>query len=304
MMVSVFSEICIEASGPEGPLAGTLCRPVADPGHVVLIVPGSGPTDRDGNNPLGIRASSYRLLAEALAAKNIATLRIDKRGMFGSARAVNDANAVTIADYVDDVKSWIAALRRECSAARLWLLGHSEGGLVALAAANDVDVSGIILVSTAAAPLQDVLKAQLGDDPLLLAQALPVINALTRGKRADIGHLPAALQNLFHPAVQGFLIDAFSYRPLELIASVSLPVLILQGERDLQVNAASAEALSAACRRPRMVLLPNVNHVLKHVASETVEANIAAYSDPHLPLAPGVAGAIAQFLDRHTAPSC
>ncbi len=100
----------IEAPGPNGPLAGTLLG--EGKGHpVVLIIPGSGPTDRDGNSPLGIAAAPYRLLAEALAAQGIATARIDKRGMFGSKAAISDANAVTIADYAADVHAWAKVIR-------------------------------------------------------------------------------------------------------------------------------------------------------------------------------------------------
>src|SRR6476660_9152363 len=92
----------LTAPGPVGPLAGTY----VDAGKnapVMLIIPGSGPTDRDGNNPLGITAAQYRLLAEALASKGISSVRIDKRGMFGSKAAVPDANAVTVGDYAIDV---------------------------------------------------------------------------------------------------------------------------------------------------------------------------------------------------------
>lgn len=71
----------------------------------MLIIPGSGPTDRDGNNLLGVKASTYRLLAHELAAKGVSSVRIDKRGMFASAAAVPDANAVTMKDYVRDTNA-------------------------------------------------------------------------------------------------------------------------------------------------------------------------------------------------------
>ena len=123
----------ITAPGPIGALHGTLLKPDA-PGPVVLIVPGSGPTDRDGNNPLGVKAQPYKLLAEALAAKGIASVRIDKRGLFGSKGAVDDPNAVTIAGYADDVRAWVKAARAATGAPCVWLVGPSEGGLVVLAA--------------------------------------------------------------------------------------------------------------------------------------------------------------------------
>ena len=90
---------------------GHLLTPKSKPTAFVLIIPGSGPTDRDGNSPMGVRGSTYRLLAEGLASRGVATLRIDKRGMYGSAGAAKDANAVTIADYGDDVQAWVTRAR-------------------------------------------------------------------------------------------------------------------------------------------------------------------------------------------------
>ncbi|MFZ5795176.1 MAG: alpha/beta hydrolase, partial [Pseudomonadota bacterium] len=115
----------LTAPGPEGPLAGTLLDPDAK-APLVLLIPGSGPTDRDGNNPLGVAGGPYRQLAEALAAKGIATLRIDKRGLFGSKAAQADPNAVTTADYAADVQAWSKVARARTGRACIWLLGHSE----------------------------------------------------------------------------------------------------------------------------------------------------------------------------------
>ena len=126
----------ISASGPSGSLKGTLSSSSVSSAPVVLIIPGSGPTDRDGNNPLGVKAATYRLLAEELASRGISTVRIDKRGMFGSAAAIPDANAVTIDDYVRDIHAWVDVVREKAVAKCVWLLVHSEGGLVALAAAQ------------------------------------------------------------------------------------------------------------------------------------------------------------------------
>jgi pimeloyl-ACP methyl ester carboxylesterase len=125
----------LTAPGPNAPLHGTLLN--AGKGTpVVLIIPGSGPTDRDGNNPYGVRAKTYRLMAEALAVKGISSVRIDKRGMFASKPAIADGNAVRIADYADDVRSWVKAAQTATGARCVWLLGHSEGGLVVLAAGD------------------------------------------------------------------------------------------------------------------------------------------------------------------------
>ena len=151
----------IEAPGPSGPLKRTLVLPAKD-APIILMIPGSGPTDRDGNSPLGVRAVPYRLLAEGLAGQGIGSVRIDKRGMFGSQSAVRDAKAVTIDDYVHDTGAWVDAIRARTGVRCVWLLGHSEGALVALAAASKVDhLCGLALVATAGRPLGDVLKEQL-----------------------------------------------------------------------------------------------------------------------------------------------
>jgi pimeloyl-ACP methyl ester carboxylesterase len=294
------AETNIEAPGPHGPLMGTLLSALAQPAPVILIIPGSGPTDRDGNNMLGIKASSYRLLAEGLAEHGISSVRIDKRGMFASAAAVADANAVTIADYVTDVRAWIGVIRQRTDAPCVWLLGHSEGGLVALAAAQDLrDICGLVLVATPGRPLADVMREQLKSNPAnapILDQALAAIDALAAGKTVDATQLNPVLMPLFHTKVQKFLIDVFSYDPAALLAHYQGPVLILQGRRDIQVSERDARLLAAANTKATLVMLPDVNHVLKSVASDDRAANLATYANAGLPLATGVVDAIAPFV--------
>jgi len=295
-----FSESFLDAPGPMGPLKGTVLSPPTPSKAVVLIIPGSGPTDRDGNNPLGVKASTYRLLAEGLVSRGVTTLRIDKRGMFASSAAVKDANVVTIAEYVDDVSSWVRVLRKDTHAPCVWILGHSEGGLVALASAKSVEGEcGLILVATPGLPMGDELQTQLKANPAnapLLGQAQSAIAALEQGRKVDVRNMHPALQGLFNPAVQGFLISEFSYDPARLIAGVTKPVLLLQGQRDLQVSAQDAQRLKQANPPAQLALLPDVNHVLKAVTTDDPRVNMAAYADPGLPLAPGVVDVIADFL--------
>lgn len=289
----------IIAPGPQGDLAGTF----VDAGKgapVVLIIPGSGPTDRDGNNPLGVTAAPYRLLAEALADKQVSTVRIDKRGMFGSKAAVADANAVTLADYAADTHAWVKAARERTRAKCVWVLGHSEGGLVALTAAQQPQgICGLILVSTAGRRLGDVMREQLKANPAnapVLDDALAAIDSLEAGKPVDVSAMHAALQQLFAPAVQDYLIDLMAADPAALASATKLPVLIVQGGRDIQVSEADARALATAQSKAKLVTVPAMNHVLKSVASGDRAANIAAYADPSQPVDPALVEAIADFV--------
>jgi uncharacterized protein len=299
-VTSAVAQSLVEAPGPSGPLKGTMLSAVNSGGPVVLIIPGSGPTDRDGNSPLGIKASTYRLLAEGLAENGITSVRIDKRGMHASAAAVPDADAVTIADYATDVYSWVAAIRERTGQKCVWLLGHSEGGLVAeVAVQHASDVCGLLLVASLGRPLGQVLRAQLKANPAnapVLEQALSAIDSLEAGRTVDISGMNPALLPLFRPQVQKFLISAFALDPAELLRGYRNPILILQGQYDLQVDQADARLLSSANPNAKLVLLPKVNHVLKSVVSADRAANVATYVDPSLPLAPGVIDAIVQFV--------
>ena len=285
--------------GPQGALAGTFVDAAKD-APVVLIIPGSGPTDRDGNNPLGVKAAPYRMLAEALAAKGISTLRADKRGMFGSKAAIPDPNAVTIADYAADAHNWVAALRKRTGADCVWLLGHSEGGLIALAAAQQpAGLCGLVLVAAPGRKLGAVIREQLQANPAnapLLPQAMAALDSLEAGKTVDVTGMPAPLLALFSPKVQPFLIDLLRQDPAALAAHTSLPMLIVRGGKDIQVSAADAQALHSARPNAELVTPPNMNHVLKDVSSDDRAANLVTYADPSLPVDSTLVDAIAAFV--------
>ena len=285
--------------GPKGGLAGTFVD-AGEAAPVVLIIPGSGPTDRDGNNPLGVKAAPYRLLAEALAAKGVSTVRADKRGMFGSKAAIVDANAVSIADYASDAHQWVDALRKRTGAKCVWLLGHSEGAIVALAAGQQPQgLCGLILVAGPGRKLGAILREQLRANPAnapLLPQAMAALDSLEADKTVDTTAMPAPLMPLFNAKVQPFLIDLLSQDPAKLAAATRLPMLIVRGGKDIQVAAADLDALHGA-RPDAVVLSPrNMNHVLKDVAGDDRASNLATYADPDLPVDPALVDGIADFV--------
>lgn len=290
----------MEIAGPQGPLAGTFLNAGAGT-PVVLLLPGSGPTDRDGNNLHGVRAASSRLLAEGLAAEHVSSLRIDKRGLFGSATAISNPNAVTIADYARDAHDWIAALRARTGAPCVWLLGHSEGGLIALFAAQEPEgICGLLLVAAPGRPLDLVLREQLSAAPPAISeQAFAAIDRLKAGGDVDPAGLPPALAGLFARPVQPFLRDLFSHDPAELAAHYAGPILIVQGSEDIQVSTRDAELLHTAARQSQLLVVPGMNHVLKTVPAGDRAANVAAYADPDRPLADGLVGDMAAFIRAH-----
>jgi uncharacterized protein len=287
--------------GPQGNLAGTLIqKSTKEP--LVLIIPGSGPTDRDGNSPLGITSASYRLLAEGLAKQGVATLRIDKRGLFGSSAAIADGNAVTIDAYADDVRQWAKAIQAQTKRKCVWVLGHSEGGLVALKAAQLPDnICGVVAVSAPGRPLQVVLREQLAANPAnasLLPDANRALDELSAGRNVDVSEMHPALKGLFAPTLQGFLINVFAQDPAKLASNVTVPMLILQGDKDLQVRMQDGVALAMAQPKALLLMVPGMTHALKHVDGDDAAANYATYTDPETPVEPVLVGAIVRFVKR------
>ena len=291
----------IEAPGPEGALAGTFLD-AGKGAPVVLIVPGSGPTDRDGNSPMGVTAGYLRQLAEELATKGISSARVDKRGMFGSRAAVSDPNSATIAGYAEDVVAWTRILKNRAGAKCIWVAGHSEGALVALAAGQrDADLCGLILIAGPGRKLGTVMREQFRANPAnapFLESLLGMIDALEAGRTVAADALPPAIAPFFPQGVQTYLIDVLKQDPAALAAAYQGPMLIVQGGRDIQVAQADADALRAAAPKAVYVQLPRMNHVLKEVESDARAANLATYADASRPLAPGRVDAVAGFMKR------
>lgn len=286
----------IEAPGPQGVLAGTFVNAGAGK-PVVLMIPGSGPTDRDGNSVLGQKPATLRQIADGLAERGISSVRIDKRGMFGSKQAVADGNHVTIADYAADVRSWIGVIRAKTGAGCVWLAGHSEGGLVALAAVQgQAEICGLILLSTPGRPLGEVLRGQLHALPsaqTVLPQIDASIDALEAGRHVDVQTLHPGLRGLFHPAVQDYMIDLFHQDPAALLKAYHGPVLIIQGAADRKVSATEdLPLLKAADPQAKVVLLPNVIHPLADLGAVPA-------ADGSLPLDGAVVPDIAEFVLKH-----
>ncbi|MCE8007224.1 alpha/beta fold hydrolase [Aestuariivita sp.] len=289
----------VEIDGPAGPLAAEGIA-VEEASHAVVIIPGSGPTDRDGNAPQGgMQSDSYKMLAEGLARAGIASLRIDKRGFFASQTAIADPNDVTIGDYAQDARDWIA--RAADLAPCVWLAGHSEGGLVALVAAQSPPeaLCGLILMATPGRPIGQLMLEQMrampGNAPLM-PELEATVAELEAGRTRDPVMLPGVLQPMFSLGVQRYMIDLFSYDPAVIAEGWTGPTLIVQGDADIQIKPLDADLLTHALPQAERVDLPGATHMLK---TDVPGQPFVTYTDPTLPLHGDLIPAISGFVDRH-----
>lgn len=285
--------------GPAGLLEGTLERATGP--QAALILPGSGPTDRDGNQPAtGLNTDAYRLLAEALAAQGLSVLRVDKRGIGGSG---GDGNAVSLAEYRADTAAWIAALRAETGADCVWLIGHSEGGLVALFSADLPDICGLVLLSTPGTALGPILVRQIADHPLYGAHSQAVarvVEDISVGLAPDLTELPEPLALIFRPQTLGYLTELIATDPAELARGIDRPILALTGDADAQIPADAADPLVASNPDIQSAILRGMTHMLKQVPPGDFAAGAQSYTDPAMPLHDGLVPTLLDFIAAHT----
>jgi pimeloyl-ACP methyl ester carboxylesterase len=290
------TESSVELAIPSGKVVGTLLVP---PGSgkkpVVLIIAGSGPTDRDGNQSVAVKANSYKLLAEALAAESVASLRYDKRGVAGSTVTGLKEADLRFEDFVGDAVQWIKRLRSDPRFSTVTVAGHSEGSLIGMLAARQGNADAFVSISgvarPAAAVIRDQLQPQLQAMAPLWENSQSILASLESGKTVDplpdnIAAIPG-LMTLFRPSVQPYMISWFKYSGATEIAKLKIPVAIIQGTTDIQVGVPEAQALAAARADAKLVIIEGMNHVLKIAPADRL-ANVATYTNPSLPIVPDV----------------
>ncbi|MCL9654572.1 lysophospholipase [Pseudomonas protegens] len=280
-----------------GELYGSMLLPKsAQPVPMVLIISGSGPTDRDGNNPDGGRNDSLKRLAWVLAKHNIASVRYDKRGVAASLAATPDERNLTLDAYVADAVAWGKQLKADPRLGQLIVLGHSEGALIASLAAAQLDAAGVISISGTARPVDQVLRQQLSYrlPPALMVRSNELLDSLKAGQVDN--DVPPALQVIFRPSVQPYLITLFREDPAAAFARLKMPALIIQGSNDIQVSVDDARVLKAAKPDAQLTLIDGMNHVLRIVPND-LKRQLASYKDPQLPLAAELGRSIISFID-------
>jgi alpha-beta hydrolase superfamily lysophospholipase len=269
-----------------GELSGTLTVPILKGTFpVALIIAGSGPTDRNGNNAQ-MKNNSLQMLAHELAAQGIASLRYDKRGIGKSASAMISEELLRFENYVEDAEDWATQLKTDPRFNKLIIIGHSEGSLIGMLAAEKADA--FVSLAGAGRPIDVILKEQLTEQlsgqKKLLRAANEGLSKLKEGKLVE--DAPVELFGLFRPSVQPYIMSWMKYDPAVEISKLKIPIVIIQGTTDLQVKEQDAKLLfEAHPLNSRLVIIEDMNHVLK-IAPEDRLKNIETYSMPNLPLAP------------------
>lgn len=287
-------------STPTGKIHGRLLMPEGNtPCPVVLIVAGSGPTNMDGNT-LGTdhKNNSLLHLAEELAKEGIATLRYDKRGIGKSAEAQADEESLRFEHYIDDAAAWADTLARDARFTKVAIAGHSEGSLIGmLASAKSPAVKAFISIAGCGSPAHTIIEEQMSQQPEQVRDEVAKINKeLCAGRTVE--NVPAYLASLYRKSVQPYLISWFRYNPAQEIAKLKTPVLILQGDKDIQVGVKEAQKLFMARPFSSFYIIENMNHVLKHCDSENVIIQLETYKNPDLPIKKELVEHIVRFIKQ------
>lgn len=284
----------IEVTG--GTMKAEVERPQGEgPFPAMLIIAGSGPTDRDGNSMmLPGKNDSLKMVAEELAANGIASIRYDKRGV-GMNQALGGSEAdLRFDDYIADAAAWVEHLKSDDDFTEVGIIGHSEGSLIGMVAADQASADSFISIAGAGRPIDEVLMEQLAAQlpENLMNEARQIISQLKKGEQ--VATVSPELQSVFRPSVQPYMISWLAYDPQKEVAALEIPVLIIGGTADSQVSVSDAESLHAAHSESKLLIIDEINHVLKTVSDES--ENESAYSNPDLPLADELMDGIVGFL--------
>ena len=270
---------------------GTLLSPKGEnQPPLAILIAGSGPTDRNGNQAL-FKNNSLKYLAEGLAQKGIATFRYDKRVIAQINKATVQEEKMTFEDEVNDALLVVNHFKDKYK--KIILIGHSEGALIGLLVAQKVVVSKFVSISGAGNSSATLIEEQIGKNaPQLKEESQKIISQLRKGELVD--NISPYLAPVFRKSVQPYLISWFKYEPTKEIAKLQIPILIVQGTNDLQMEDKEAQLLKEAQPKAQLLLIEGMNHVLKKV--KTLEENQQSYLNPDLPISGELVEGIASFI--------
>ena len=276
-------------------LFGTLTTPDLTKKYpVALIIAGSGPTDRNGNNPM-MKNNSLKMLAEVLAKNGIASLRYDKRGIGESKASAISEQSLVFENYTEDAKSWINLLKQDKRFSEVIIIGHSEGSLIGMIAG--AKANKFISIAGPGESADKLIKTQIESkaNKQINDLTFPIIDSLKSGNK--VNKVDPMLNALFRPSIQPYLISWFKYNPQAEIKKLNVPILIVQGNNDLQVTVKDAETLSQANKNAELLIVDKMNHIMKIVEGDK-QANLESYKNESLPLSEVMTSKIVSFIKK------
>ena len=277
-------------------LHGTLIESESLNSTLAVIIAGSGPTDRDGNN-INIKGNYLMMLAEGLNENGISTFRYDKRGVGKSLGDITSPDEIKFTDYINDAISIINHFRETKKYKRITVIGHSEGALIGMIASRSI-ADSFISIAGAGEDYLTLIERQLSIQPeYIKSMSTPILKQLKNKKLVD--SVPPLLNSLFRSDVQMYLIDASSYLPVVEISKLDIPVLIIQGTHDIQIDVDDAIKLDMAAKNSQLELIEGMNHVFRQ-ASENRLLNIQTYGNPNIPIDNNMVDLVSEFIINKT----
>ncbi|MCZ4320307.1 alpha/beta hydrolase [Aequorivita viscosa] len=274
---------------------GTLLIPENNEKQVLAIIIGdSGPVDRNGNQQMMVN-NSLKLLAEGLYQNNIASFRYDKRIVKQmKSRALTEKN-IQFDDFIDDAIAIIQYFKKDNRFSEIHIIGHGQGSLVGMVAAQK-GVASFISIAGAGQELDDLIVAQLEQQsPGLVGSARNSFDDL-RANGAAYNYSPG-LASIFRKELQPFIYTWMQYNPNTEIKKLDIPVLIINGEKDIQVQVSEAELLKKARPDAEYEIIPNMNHIFKEIEGNDLE-NSKSYNIYNLPVIPKLISVISDFVKK------
>ncbi len=261
--------------------------------NLVILIAGSGPTDRNGNQS-GMTNNSLKLLAEALAQNGISVFSYDKRIIAQiKAKTVNEKE-LSFDDFIKDAKDVIQFFKNQKRYNKITIAGHSEGSLIGMVAALD-EADAFISIAGAGRPIDFVLVDQIEKQaPFLKEEVKQDLALLKEGKTFELKN--QLLASLFRESVQPYMISWIKHVPQDEIRKLRIPVLILNGTKDLQVTTSEAQLLKSAKPNASLVIIDNMNHIFKEIKGDDIE-NKNSYSNPELPIMLELVASISGFIN-------
>jgi len=271
---------------------GTLTIPenIENP-PLVILIQGSGPTDRDGNQMM-MKNDASKKIAHQLAENGIASYRFDKRIFKMNKFNIKEAD-LRFEDFVTDVNSILEYFKADKNFDKIILAGHSEGSLIGMLAAQE-GADAFISLAGPGRSIDKIVVEQLAKQSEELSEnARQAFDEM--GKTGSTSNYSPYLESIFRPSVQPYIHSWMKYDPALEIAKLEVPILIINGSFDLQVDSTDAEILNAAAPNSKLVILKNMNHIFREIKGENLE-NTKAYNEPNRPLHPELIPVLTDFI--------